>query len=228
MKQFKKFLLTITVILLFAILTATLCAGLVLSPVYEDVFTAEPNTQLPINVAKNALTSSACTISENELNSFAAYLISTTENIDTGDFFRLTDIYIDMNASLPSKCYMRISNGTFTLIVTADCSITYGNEITMSFSNVTIGKLPISDNIAARFFEDIDLGDAENYTHKSTLAISFPTHYGIEVPVLGEIVDIDIESLEISDDCIYITTNKIIGDSMQNAFDSIVDYFFSP
>lgn len=224
MKQFKKFLMTIAVIILFVILTLTLCAGLALSSVYSDVFTASPSAELPMTVVKNALTSSACTISEEELNSFAAYLISTGENTAANDEFRLTDIYIDLSGNTPSKCYMRITNGTFTFTAAADCDILFGDDLTLRFSNITVGKLPVPDAAAARFFDDIDLGEASKYADVGALAVRFPTHYGLDVTGLGQIVDIDIESLDVDDDSIYITTNGIIGDSLKSAFDSVIDY----
>ena len=70
------------------------------------------------------------------------------------------------------------------------------------------------------------------YFSVNDLTLTLPSHYSIEIEDIGTLVDIDIESLQLSDGEIYIQTNPIaldIANNIKNIFgdkiSSIKDYF---
>lgn len=227
MNALKKVLLTIAVILLFLLLIGLLCFKLAITDVNSEMYTAQASASLPAEFAKAVILENNYTIPEEDLNDFIAYLINEMVNSDgSSDDFHVSEFYIDLRSSEPNRCYMRVTNDSLTFSFAGDCSIYIeNNEIVFKLSNFSVGKLPISDSIASYFINRIDMKSMDSYINADALEARFPTHYGINLPEMGELVSIDIISIDIGDSGINAQTNPVIQDSLGNVADILTDKF---
>ena len=53
------------------------------------------------------------------------------------------------------------------------------------------------------------------------MSVNIPSHYSLDIGEIGTLVNIDIIELRIDDDHIYIKTNPVVGDTIQNIIDMI-------
>lgn len=224
MKAFKNTLLTLAVILLMGVLTALFAFGLASSDVNDGVFTAQPSDELPKELARAVLFQNEYTMTEEQLNSFLAYLLSSQESAD--DCFTVTDMYIDIISSSASKCYIRLRRGELAFTISAECtSKLSGGSIETRFSNASIGKLPLPDRAMTRLLEQTQLSLYPAVIDAKQLTLSVPDHYGIDLGEYGELVSVDILTLTPAPDAITVTTNPVIGDSLQNAAGMLWEQF---
>ncbi len=227
MNALKKVLLTLAIILLFLLLIGLLCFKLAITDVDSDMYKAQASANLPAEFAKAVILENNYTIPEEDLNNYIAYLISGMATpASSGDDFRVSEFYIDLKANEPNRCYMRVTNDSFTFSFAADCDIHMeNNEIVFKLSDFSVGKLPVSDSIASYFINRVDMKTMGAYVNADALEARFPTHYGINVPDIGELVSIDIVSIDISDSGINAQTNPVISDSLGNVADILIDRF---
>ncbi len=225
--------MTLAVIALFAVLLGLICFRLAVEEVNGGVFTAQPSSQLPYDLLKGVVTDSEYTISEKELNDFAAYLIEQSNDSvdDTKDSFILTDLYIDLKEGDTGRCYLRVKKGSVSFDIAADCKLESGDgEFVASIDNATVGKLPVPESVLKLIFERTALEIKSAYISADEPALHIPTHFGMELPELsgyGELISLDIISADISDDSITVKTNPVLTDALTGFFEAAGNALFN-
>ena len=219
--------MTIAVILLFAVLLGLIAFKLAVTDINSAVFISEPSGTLPADMARSVLVDSEYKLNEGQLNSYAAFLISGVNSVapKEGKLY-VTDVYIDFKSDGVNRCYIRTKRDDFVFSFAADCDVRLENgEIVLTFSNASVGQLPIPDSMLCPLLGRVDLGVFNKYlrTDGSLPEAHFPTHYGLEIEDWGELVTVEIQSLTITDDNALLTTNPIINDTLNNAAGMIKD-----
>ena len=225
-KAIKNILMTIAVIGLFAVLLGLICFKIAVADVNSGVFTAEPSSELAGEFVKGVLFNNEYEISEQELNSFAAYLIEQNAAAaeQDEDRFSVTDFYIDLRSGGVGRCYIRIKNSSLAFDISADCrSKLENNEIVISFDNASVGNLPIPNGVLSYFLKRTDLKLASAFIDADDLELHLPSHYGLTIPDYGEAVSIDITSLSPNDNGITVSTNPVVSDALKNVLHIFID-----
>lgn len=229
-KGIKKFLMTLGVIVLFLVLIGLFCFKLAVTPTNDGVFTAEPSAELAGEFVKGVILDGEYTVSEAQLNSFAAYMIGRSASLsDESDRCVITDIYLDIEQDEPWRCYLRAKKGDYTFDIAADCAMRIDDsELVLSFENAAVGKLPVSDAVLSYILGRANITMKAGYIDADALELRYPAHYGINIPDYGEVAAIDILTLETGGDSITVRTNHVVSDTVKDiltfVIDSIADY----
>lgn len=219
-KKTKRILLITAIIIALLILGVLICIALAFDDENTDKYNSTPSKELAQTVALNAAFGNEAYIDEKGLNEFIAYLIQQA-NVE-GRFredFKLTAAYIDINAEKPSILYFQIDKNGRKLGFLADIESTFDAEnglVTISFDNAAVGKLRIPRSLITAALSRTNLGSISKYISIGELTATLPTHYEVEIENVGTIVNIDITNLEVYDGEVYIQTNPIALDALEN------------
>lgn len=219
-KKIKKAIIIIAIIIAVLVLGVLICISLAFDDENTDKYNSVPSSELAQTVAANAALGSECHIDEKGLNEFIAYLIQkANENGRFKEDFQLTAAYIDINAGKPSRVYFQINKNGRMLGFSADIICTFdvnSGLVRLSFENAAVGKLKIPKSMVTKALSKTNLGNISDYISIDELTVAVPTHYEIKVENIGTIINIDIINLEVNDDELYIQTNPIAQDAVEN------------
>ena len=181
------------------------------------------------SVAISAVTGSEAYIDEQGLNAMVAYLIQSAN--DRGLFSsdcRLTAAYIEINTGKPCKIYFQIEYKEKRLGFSADADIFIDDgSIKLSFDNAYVGKLKIPRSLIITALSKTNWQNTTDYLSLEDLSLTLPTHYSLDIDNVGTIVTIDITQLTLYDGTVYIKTNPILGDMIDNIKDIIGEDTFN-
>lgn len=219
-KKIKKALIITAIIIAVLVLGVLICISLAFDDENTDKYNSVPSSELAQTVAVNAAFGNECRIDEKGLNECIAYLIqNANENGRFQKDFRLTAAYIDINAGKPSRAYFQINKDGKLLGFSADIISTFDVDsglVKLSFENAAVGKLKIPKSMITKALSKTNLGNISDYISIDELTVTVPTHYEIKVENIGTIVNIDIINLEVHEDELYIQTNPIAQDVVDN------------
>lgn len=208
----------ILIIIMVLILSALIIVGLAFQNVNTDKYNITPSDELAQNVAMSALLQNEAYISENELNSMFAYLINTAiENGIMGDQVKLNSVYLELESD-SSKLYFRLDYNGRKLDFSTDADI-YLDEndgtVKIQLENATVGKLKIPRSILIYALKKTNLSSSQLIGIEET-TVSLPSYYSVTIKDVGTLVNIDILNLSVSEHELYIQTNPIAQDIVDN------------
>ncbi len=230
---------TLTVILIIILLLALgllIALGLAFQDENTDKYNSTPSYEPVKEMAISAAVSNEAFITQDDLNSVAAYLLELAKanGYSNGDC-TINAVYFEINTDTPSRIYFQISCKGKKLGFSADVNIMLNESsgnIEISFDNAAVGKLNIPNSLVLKALSMTDLEQSASCLSINDLTVAVPSSYSIEIEDIGTLVDIDIEHMELSDGQIYIQTNPIaldIANNIKNIFgneiSSITDYF---
>ncbi len=213
----------ILILLLLAVLGILICVALVFQKDDIDRFTAEPSNAIVKTLAVSAIKDSEAYLDEDGINSLLAYLVNgvNEQGISSGDV-KLKAAAVDINADKPCKVYFQVEYMEKEIQLSADISIQVTDEsIKISFDNAYAGKLKIPRYAVTYILSKTNLQSKNNKISVDDLSVEIPSHYSLDIGDIGTLVNIDIIELKIDDNSIYIKTNPVVSDTIQNIFDII-------
>lgn len=229
-KKIKTALTAIAIIILSLVLVFLICLKLALTDDNTDKYNTLPSFEPAQAIAINAVTSSQAKVTEDDFNSLVAYFIHTANETKLfSSNCKITAAYFDFNSGKPCRCYFQIEYKEKKLGFSADIDISMNessNQINIAFSNAAVGRLKIPDSIVISVLKRTGIQDKTDYISIDDLSLNIPTHYGIDVPVVGTVIGIDIESINIYNDEIQINTNPIVNDALYDIVGSIGNRIF--
>lgn len=226
----------IFIIILLLALGILIAIGLALQDDNTDKYNTSPSYEPAKNLAISTALNSEAYISEKDLNAIITYLLENAkENAKSNGDCTLNAVYFEINSDRPSRIYFQLSYKETLLGFSADICANINkntNNIEITFDNAKVGKLNIPNSFITKALSMSELTKSIPYFSVNDLTLTLPSHYSIEIEDIGTLVDIDIESLQLSDGEIYIQTNPIaldIANNIKNIFgdkiSSIKDYF---
>lgn len=210
----------VLIIILLIVLSGLIMIGLVFQDDNTDKYNSIPSNALAQEVAMSAIEYNEAYITQDGLNSLIAYVIQQANN--SGVFnssVTLNAVYIELNSDTSSRLYFQISYKEKDIGVSADVNI-YLDEldgnIKMELGNASVGKLRVPNSVLSTVISKLNLGSSTSYFSINELTVSIPSHYSLSIENIGTLVDVDILSFDISDGEIYIQTNPITIDIVDN------------
>lgn len=219
-KKGKIILTVIIIILLIIILSALIMISLAFTDDNTDKYNSLPSNELAKEVAMSAVFDNEAYITEESLNSFIAYLIQQANNSGVfGSDCTLNALYIEINSGTPSHLYFQITYKERDLGFSADINAYFdevNQTIKLSLDNAYVGRLKIPNSLLSYVLSKINFASALGFSSVDDLTITLPTHYSLSIDDIGTIVEIDIINLNVDNGEIYIQTNPIAQDTIDN------------
>ena len=210
--------MVLLIILLLLILGTLICIALIFSDDNTDKYTAEPSDDIITVLASGAFLDNEAYLSEDLINGMIAEQIDNaySKGYFYGDL-KLNALYIDIFEDEPCKVYLQINYKGRDIGFSADADMYLsGDSIVITLDNVYAGKLKIPSPLAAyalsksgyhNLYENISLKD---------LSIKIPSEYNLDIGGIGANVYIEIQQLELYNNAIYVKTNDIVNDVLEN------------
>ncbi len=216
----KTVLTVIAIIILLFILVFLICLKLATTDDNTDKYYTTPSLDPAQTIAISALAGNQASITEDDVNALVAYLIQKAT--ETGMFkndCKITGAFFEINSGKPCRCYFQIEYKERKYGFSADIDISIdesSNQIKIAFSNAAVGRLKIPRSLIISVLKLTGIQEKTEYLSIDDLTLNIPTHYGIDVPVLGTVIGIDIEAVRIYEDEIQIDTNPIVSDTIND------------
>ena len=221
--KIKRFFLKLCIIIAVFVLFGLILFGLAAADVHGDMFTAAAEDGLPAEFAGAVISDNYYFLTEERLNSYAAFVLNTSNQSHDEDI-SVTKICFDFNETVPSHMYAKVKCGSRDYVVAADCSISVNdNHISAELANFTVGKLPIHKLAVKTILSNADLGAAAEYISVSDLAVKVPSHFGVNMGEGQELAAVDILDVSVLDDGLELSTNPVVKDALTNAADILID-----
>ncbi len=215
------------IIILLLLLGALICVALAFKDDNTDKYYTTPSIEPAQTIALSTVAGNQANISEDDLNQITAYLIEKANTLGLfNDDCRITAAYFEINSGKPCRCYFQIDYKGKKIGFSSDIDIILdisGEQIKIAFDNCAVGRLKIPRSIIIAALKNTGLQNTTKYLSIDELTLNLPTHYGIDVPVVGTVIGIDIESIEIFDKELRLETNPVVNDALKGIKDKIGD-----
>lgn len=194
-----------------------------------DKYNSAPSYEPAEALAVNALMSNEAVMSEGELNSLFAYCVQNVQTNDAvnGDF-KLKAIYLELHKTT-SRLYIQINYNGRDFGFSSDVDIyldSVSGQICLDLSNAKVGKLSIPRSVLLSALNKTNADSSGMITVNDT-AICLPSDYSITVDDVGTLVNVNILELDVSDGEIYVSTNPITEDIVNNVLGILGDKIYS-
>lgn len=198
------------------------CVALIFQTDKIDRFTAEPSNAIVKTLAFSAIKDNEAYLDEEGINSLIAFLINNLNAKGSSNSdIKIIAVSVDLNGDKPCTVYAKVEVMERTIELSADISVHINDDsIKISFDNAYAGKLKIPSYVISSLLSRTNLQNINNIS-LTDMSVNIPSHYSLDIGEIGTLVNIDIIELRIDDDHIYIKTNPVVGDTIQNIIDMI-------
>ncbi len=186
----------------------------------SDKFGAEPDSVLIENIVVSAVKGEPADISNEDLNSFIAYLIDNEEKSPEKPQ-KLKDAAIYAHSDRPCELYAMADIGGHTYEISAEFEIDdeiKNHEIKLSVTSAKLGGLPLPPDLMMNYaFSDSSLADSLEYIRRDGSDIYISSDYAFEI--FSQKIEIDVESIKPLEDGIRLKTTSV-ADIILGSLDS--------
>ena len=214
----RNILLIVLIIILLIILGGLICFILIMQDDNTDKYNTQPSDAIVTELAKGAFLYNEATLSEDDINGMIASLI---DSADRAGYFKknlkINAAYLELNESEPCRLYSQINYRGFDIGCMADVDIyLFDDTIYMDFSNVYAGKLKLPKSVVTYFLKKVKLSNSYISVTPNDMSLEMPSSYSLDVENIGVSVNVEILQLDINDGEIYVRTNDILNDVLEN------------
>ncbi len=228
-KSGKGFITVILIIILALILCALIMLALACQDDNTDKYNSTPSYEPAETLAVNALMSNEAVMSESELNSLFAYCVQNVQNNGAmNEDFELKAIYLELHETT-SRLYIQINYNGRDFGFSSDVNIyldSVSGQICLDLSNTAVGKLKIPRSVLLYALNKTNANSSGIITTNDT-TICLPSDYSITVDDVGTLVNVNILELDVNEGEIYVKTNPIAEDIVNNVLGILGDKIYS-
>lgn len=216
-------LVIISLLLLFIIAAATAII-LALQTPNSDKFTAQPSYDMVTTLVKSAIYDSEAEISNDELNSFIAYMLDKANNKNEQNGEKklpIKNAVVFVHSDSLSELYAQVEVGGQTLEVSGEFELTpavFDNSIEVNIKSAKIGALPVPTGMLLDYiFKDGGMASNADFLERDRNKLYIKTSYSFEA--FKQNITLEVTKIKPTTDGVTLKTTSaadIILDSLES------------
>ncbi|MGN1112980.1 MAG: hypothetical protein ACI4RP_07225 [Acutalibacteraceae bacterium] len=213
----------ISLLLLFVIAAATVII-LALQTPNSDKFTAQPSYDMVTTLVKSAIYDKEAEISNEELNSFIAYMLEKANNKSNQngeEKLPIKNAAVFVHSDKLCELYSQIQFGGQTLEISGEFELTpavIGDSIELTLKSAKIGALPVPPGMLLDYvFKDGGIAGNADFLERDGNKLYIKTSYSFEA--FSQNITLEITKIKPTDNGVTLKTTSaadIILDSLES------------